>query len=131
MADEIGLGAFLSDISARDNFLKTAPAPSKEHLPPVRGTPAIEEITAPPPKKAAPKKAAAAAPAAAAPAKDDAEIWDAAEVASLPAARPATAPAAASEAAPLKPRQRKHAYEYFNQWDAYDVEGEIEKLEDA
>ena len=30
---------------------------------------------------------------------------------------------------PVKPRQRKHAYEYFNQWDAYDVDGELSKLE--
>ena len=30
----------------------------------------------------------------------------------------------------VKPRQRKHAYEYFNQWDAYDVDGELDKLEE-
>ena len=32
-------------------------------------------------------------------------------------------------AADGKPRHRKNAYEYFNEWDSYDVDKELEKLE--
>ena len=42
----------------------------------------------------------------------------------------ATAPPAAADD-DGKPRHRKHAYEYFSEWDRYDVDGELERLEDA
>ena len=137
MADELNLEAFLSDISARDDFLKnSAPGTGPDLLPPVRGAPAVEEITKPRSTKKAPKAAAAVAAPPSGP-KDEADIWDAAEVPSLQdEARPATAPATSggngipAAAKEVKPRQRKHAYEYFNQWDAYDVDGELNKLEE-
>ena len=50
---------------------------------------------------------------------------------------PPAAPKAAATAPPAaadddgKPRHRKHAYEYFSEWDRYDVDGELERLEDA
>ena len=70
--------------------------------------------------------------------KDEAAIWDDDEVSPSVPARPSTAPAAVagetaakgSSGGSVKPRQRKHAYEYFNQWDAYDVDGELTKLDD-
>ena len=138
MADELNLEAFLSDISARDDFLKnSAPGTGPDLLPPVRGAPVVEEITKPRSTKKAPKAAAAVAAPPSGP-KDEADIWDAAEVPSLQdEARPATAPATSggngipAAAKEVKPRQRKHAYEYFNQWDAYDVDGELGKLDDA
>ena len=136
MADELNLEAFLSDISARDDFLKnSAPGTGPDLLPPVRGAPVVEEITKPRSTKKAPKAAAAVAAPPSGP-KDEADIWDAAEVPSLQdEARPATAPATSggngipAAAKEVKPRQRKHAYEYFNQWDAYDVEAECDKVD--
>ena len=38
-------------------------------------------------------------------------------------------PAANLSAADSKPRHRKNAYEYFNEWDSYDVDKELSKLE--
>ena len=43
------------------------------------------------------------------------------------AAKPA--PTDLPSAADSKPRHRKNAYEYFNEWDSYDVDKELEKLE--
>ena len=43
------------------------------------------------------------------------------------AAKPA--PTELPSAADSKPRHRKNAYEYFNEWDSYDVDKELEKLE--
>ena len=43
----------------------------------------------------------------------------------------ATTTAAAAADDDGKPRHRKHAYEYFSEWDRYDVDGELERLEDA
>ena len=137
MADDIGLDSFLDDIASRDEYLKSAPAMTAGVLPPVRGADPVEEV--PPPRK--PKKAAAAAAEQAAPPpvpKDEAAIWDDDEVSPSVPARPSTAPAAVagetaakgSSGGSVKPRQRKHAYEYFNQWDAYDVDGELDKLEE-
>ena len=125
------LTSWLSDISSRDEFLKTAPKPTRTgaNLPPVRGQPAVVEV----PQPTKPAAAAAEPPVVI----DDSAIWDESELPSMPAAAP-TAPAKAPPAkpptkaadAPIKPRQRKHAYEYFNQWDAYDVDKEVAKLED-
>jgi tetratricopeptide (TPR) repeat protein len=150
MTDDFGLDSFINDIASRDDLLKTAKgnvalsSESKKDLP-VRGAPRVVDVTptpAPPKAKAKAAKAPPAAPKASPAADDDAAIWDEDEVASLPAAKPppaaaaakaapSTKPAAASKSEEVKPRQRKHAYEYFNQWDRYDVDAEVAKLEDA
>ena len=133
--DAFGLDAFLSDIRGRDDYLKEAPSMPASVLPPVRGAPDVQEITpAVPAKKKQPK-------APPAPPKDEADIWDASEVPVLPSttARPTSAPTGGmrkvaimdddsdsdeeevpikkkgASAEPVKARQRKHAYEYFNQ----------------
>ena len=137
MAD-LDLDSFLGEIAERDNFLKTcAQEPLKDAAayPPVRGAP--PEPKAPKAKAKAPPKKAAAAKGPPQP-KDEAAIWDTEEVTPADAEAPPVLEdvtpagnAAASGAKSVKPRQRKHAYEYFNQWDAYDVDGELTKLEDA
>ena len=139
MADD-DLTAWLSDISAKDQFLKTSTGTAipSAVLPPVRGQPAQ------PPPAHLPKKSAKSEPVPTPaptppPPKDEAAIWDdddvpsLAEPTKLPAATAAKPAAKANggqaKAEPVKARQRKHAYEYFNQWDAYDVDGELDKLE--
>lgn len=113
MAD-LSLGSFLSDISAKDAALRSrnenTPA---DPLPPVRGQ------KAPPPM---PAPAPAAAPKQAAPKPADAQaIWDEGAVAAAPATAKATKGTA----------HRKHAYEYFSEWDKFDVDGELAKLEES
>ena len=147
MGDE-DLSGWLNDIAAKDGFLrgealKESPAAPSAGLPPVRGAPR-EAKKAPKPivghsreKKQAPKPSAPPTP------KDEAAIWDEEEEMTgdgddVPDLAAPAAPAAAGAAKPprqageaVKPRQRKHAYEYFNQWDAYDVDGECAKLEES
>ena len=147
MADD--LSAWLSDIASKDQYLRSAGAAvavDSSVLPPVRGEKAM-----PPAKKpqAAPTKAAAPPPKPAAPPpkpKDEAAIWDADELTPVPGApsAPPVAPsnAAAPAAAPgnkytanksdTKPRHMhvESGREYFNRWDAFDVEGEVAKLEE-
>ena len=125
---DLDLDSFLDDISQRDDFLKKMTGDViPVDLPPVRGSNGMDE---PKPTEM---------PVDPAPPLDDTAIWAEEEVApprgptsKLPgqAAKSAAASAPAPDGKPVKPRQRKHAYEYFNQWDAYDVDGELTKLED-
>ena len=137
MAD-VDLGSFLDEISAKDKLLASQPAPSangRAGLPPVRGAKAAPPPKAAPAKKQPAKKVARAdADAASQAIWDDADAdaaaqanWEDADAAPEEAA--ATKPAAPKAPETLKPRQRKHAYEYFNQWDAYDVEAECDKVD--
>ncbi|KAL3909502.1 MAG: hypothetical protein SGPRY_009401 [Prymnesium sp.] len=139
------LGSFLDDIAARDRFLQgVAKEPACEQAyPPVRGSiPGEPKATSQAPRKPLNSRVNAQTQK-----KDEAAIWDAEEIES-PAAvgaaegmkAPSRAenrkgeegkPSSASLPGAVKPRQRKHAYEYFNQWDAYDVEGELSKLESS
>ena len=131
MAAELDLDSFLNDISQRDQFLTnmTDHATSMD-LPPVRGA---DDVPVEKPKPPPAKKPAAATKAP----SDGAAIWEEEEVEAPaePVVRAVAGAKAAVGGAPKatdekKPRQRKHAYEYFNQWDAYDVDGELTKLED-
>ena len=107
--DDFGLDSFLTDIAARDDFLKKAPPmPREDYLPPVRG----EEAAPAPPKKKQPPKAQAAPPAAPPPAKpkDDGAIWDDAEVPALTAERPASAPSGSTRKVTIE--EDAHYFEF-------------------
>ncbi len=135
MATDDDLGAWLADIGEKDAFLasssRNVPAVPTTSSAPIRGN-SVQEV----PKKVKPKKKDTSVPKPMP--KDDAAIWEEDEVAAPGSQGPAApVPAGAAGGAPppkkteeVKPRQRKHAYEYFNQWDRYDVEGECAKLED-
>ena len=47
----------------------------------------------------------------------------------VPAVAAKPTPADSPSAADSKPRHRKNAYEYFNEWDSFDVDKELTKLE--